>query len=241
MLPFGRALPGLREELDRQLRRRTLDRDKVLALVVSLLEESCIRVGNEEYRRQNGSYGLTTLRSRHVDISSSGVRFRFRGKGGAMHDVAVTDRRLARAVGRCQELPGHELFQYLDDEGRRHAIDSDDVNELLREITGEPFTAKDFRTWMGGVHALDELWKTGPAESDEEAASNLVAMVDRVAGELRNTRAVCRSFYIHPAIFTGYEEGWLYDVVGDRPPAKAPDHLDVEEVGLLRLLEHVAE
>jgi DNA topoisomerase I len=241
MLPFGRALPGLREELDRQLRRRTLDRDKVLALVVRLLEESCIRVGNEEYRRQNGSYGLTTLRRRHVDVSSNGLRFHFRGKGGAKHDVAVSDRRLARAVGRCQELPGHELFQYLDDEGRRHAVDSADVNEFLKEITGEPFTAKDFRTWMGSVHALDTLWRTGPAESDKEAAANLVAMVDRVAGELRNTRAVCRGFYIHPAIFTGYEEGWLYGVVGDRPPAEAPDHLDVEEAGLLRLLEHVAE
>ena len=241
MLPFGRALPALRAELDRQLRRRTLDRDKVLAIVVSLLEASCIRVGNEEYRKQNGSYGLTTLRRRHVETTSSSIRFRFRGKGGMVNEVAVSDRRLARAVGLCQELPGYELFQYVDAEGERRGVGSADVNAFLREVTGEPFTAKDFRTWMGSVHALDELWELGPPADDKEAAANLVTMVDRVAEELRNTRTVCRRFYIHPALFAGYEEGWLYDVVGARPPARAPARLDVEEAGLLKLLKHVSE
>lgn len=240
LLPFGHALPTLRAEVDRQLRRPTLDRDKLLGIITRLLESSCIRVGNEEYRRQNGSYGLTTLRQRHVEVNSTSLRFHFRGKSGQNLEVEVSDRRLARAVGRCQELPGHELFQYVDDDGKRHGIDSADVNAYLQEITGEPFTAKDFRTWMGSVHALDHLWAVGPPEDEQQAAANILEAVDHVADELCNTRDVSRSFYIHPAILEGYEEGWLFEVAGRQPPKKAPKYLEVEEAGLLKVLEHVA-
>jgi len=241
LLPFAHALPAIRAEVDHQLRRPQLDRDKVLGIVTRLLEASCIRVGNEEYRKQNRSYGLTTLRQRHVDVNTTSVRFSFRGKSGQKHEVAVSDRRLARAVGRCQELPGHELFQYVDEDGQRHGIDSADVNDFLRRVTGEPFTAKDFRTWMGSVHALDHLWAAGPAEDQVAAAAQALAAIDHAAAELANTREVSRSFYVHPAILEGYEEGWLFDVVGRRPPQRPPEWLEAEEAGLLALLEHVAD
>ena len=240
LLPFGHALPAIRAEVDYQLRRPHLDRDKVLGIVTRLLETSCIRVGNEEYRRENRSYGLTTLRQHHVEVNTTSVRFHFRGKSGKELEVAVSDRRLARAVGRCEELPGHQLFQYVDEEGERRRVDSADVNEFLRRVTGEPFTAKDFRTWMGSVHALDHLWGTGPADDEAEAAAHALAAVDHAAAELANTRDVSRSFYVHPAILEGYEEGWLFDVVGRQPPKQPPEWLEPEEAGLLKLLEHVA-
>ncbi len=241
LLPFGHALPAIRAEVDHQLRRSRLDRDKVLGIVTRLLERSCIRIGNEEYRRQNHSYGLTTLRHRHVKVNSTSVRFSFRGKSGQQLEVAIGDRRLARAVGRCQELPGHQLFQYLDEDGERHSVDSADVNDFLRRVTGEPFTAKDFRTWMGSVHALDHLWCVGPAGDAKEASTHALEAVDHAAAELANTRQVSRSFYVHPAILEGYEEGWLFDVVGRSPPRRPPKWLEAEEAGLLRLLEHVSD
>lgn len=237
LIPFGHALPEIRRGVAEDLSRRGLPRRKVLATVVRLLETTCIRIGNETYRRRNGSYGLTTLRSRHVAISGSKLRFRFRAKGGAECEVAVTDRRLAGVLRRCLELPGYELFQYLDDEGRRTAVDSGDVNDYLHSLAGERFTAKDFRTWMGSVHALDALCELGPAESTKEAEKNVLAAVDHTAEQLRNTRAVCRSSYIHPGVIEAYADGRLFDELGPDYPPPDGEWLDGEEVALLTLLE----
>jgi DNA topoisomerase I len=176
---------------------------------VRLLDESLIRVGNAEYARENNSYGLTTLRDRHVDVTGSTLHFAFRGKGGKLHEVDVRDRRVASAVKRLQDLPGQRLFQYLDDEGEAQTIDSEDVNDYLGEIAGESFTAKDFRTWAGTVLAAGSLRDFGPGENATAIQANIVAAIDAVAARLGNTRAVCRSSYIHPDVLLGYEDGTL--------------------------------
>jgi DNA topoisomerase-1 len=186
-----------------------LPRVKTLAVVVRLLDESLIRVGNAEYARDNNSYGLTTLRDRHVAVSGATLRFAFRGKGGKRHEVDVRDRRVANAVKRLQDLPGQRLFQYLDEEGEPQAIDSDDVNAYLGEIAEDAFTAKDFRTWAGTVLAARSLRDAGPGESETALQASIVAAIDAVAARLGNTRAVCRSSYIHPAVLLGYEDGTL--------------------------------
>jgi DNA topoisomerase-1 len=208
---FGQALPSLREQVTHDLGLPGLPRNKALAAVVRLLDESLIRVGNEEYARQNGSYGLTTLRDEHVTISGATMHFTFRGKSGTQQQIDVRDRRLARIVSRMQDLPGQHLFQYLDDQGETQSIGSQDVNDYLRQITGEEFTAKEFRTWAGTVLAARALRAFGPAETQTERHAHLVAAVDAVAKRLGNTRAVCRASYIHPAIIAGYEDGSLCD------------------------------
>jgi DNA topoisomerase-1 len=217
MIAFGEALPRIRERIAADLGLPGLPRKKVLATIVRLLDESLIRVGNSEYARDNGSYGLTTLRDEHVDVSGSTVRFAFRGKSGKMHEIGVRDRRVARIVQRLQDLPGQQLFQYLDGDGEQHVIDSDDVNAYLREIAGEDFTAKDFRTWAGTVLAAHSLREFGPFETQTAMKANVIAAIDTVAARLGNTRAVCRSSYIHPAVFLGYENGSLciFDCNGD--------------------------
>jgi DNA topoisomerase-1 len=186
----------------------------VLATVVWLLEKTFIRIGNDEYARDNRSYGLTTMRSRHVEISGAKLRFEFRGKSGVRHTVSITDRRIARIVQHCHSLPGEELFQYLDDDGRRQSVDSGNINEYLREIAGREVTAKDFRTWAGTMLAAAALRQIGPADSERKAKANIVAAVDQVAARLGNTRAVCRKYYVHPAIF----EAYLKRAVPDLPP-----------------------
>ena len=209
MIRFAAALPGLRERVDADLKRPGLPREKVLAAVVRLLETTLIRVGNEEYARANRSFGLTTLRARHVDIDGATLTFEFRGKGGRLHRVNVDDHRLARLVGRCQELPGQELFQYLDADGARRTVDSGDVNAYLREVTGEDFTAKDFRTWAGTVLAALALAEHDGFSSQAEAKRSVVRAVERVSRDLGNTPAVCRKGYIHPAVIETYLEGDL--------------------------------
>lgn len=209
MIDFAAALPKIRERTDADLRRQGLPREKVLATVVRLLEGTLIRVGNEEYAKENRSFGLTTMQNRHVEISGGTMVFRFRGKSGVQHEVDVRDRRLAPVVRRCQELPGQDLFQYLDDDGSARGIGSDDVNAYLREIAGDDFTAKDFRTWAGtvlAVRALDELEDFG---SEAEAKRGVLTAVEIVAKRLGNTRAVCRKCYIHPAILDAYLDGSL--------------------------------
>jgi DNA topoisomerase-1 len=210
MADFGAALPRIRDRVRRDLRRRGMPREKVLAAVVRLLETTCIRVGNEEYRRQNGSFGLTTLRRRHVSVDGSTLRFSFRGKGGKRHEVQLSDPALARLVRNCQEIAGYEIFQYVDADGERHGVDSGDVNDYLREASGEDFTAKDFRTWHGTVHALERLCTLGPTHDEAAAQKNLLAAVDHVADQLCNTRQICRDFYVHPLVQRGYLEGWLF-------------------------------
>src|SRR5690349_7905807 len=212
MRDFGRALGRLRAALRRDLRRPGLPREKVLALVVKLLDATQVRVGNEEYARSNGSYGLTTLRDRHAKFPGRGrALLRFRGKGGTEHDVLVADARLAGLVRRCQELPGQALFQYVGEDGGTHAIDSGQVNEYLRERTGGEFTAKDFRTWHATLHALTLLGRTPLPERRSEAALRRCtnAVVKEVAAGLRNTPTVCRKSYINPAVFVAWQAGKL--------------------------------
>jgi DNA topoisomerase-1 len=205
MPAFGAALPKIRARIAADLARPGLPREKVLATIVRLLETSLIRVGNEEYARANQSFGLTTLRDRHVKVNGSSVKFEFRGKSGIRHSVSVSDKRVARIVRSCRDLPGQELFQYLDDEGQRHSVGSGDVNDYLREISGEPFTAKDFRTWAGTVLAYAAFREL--AVDQKISSKRVVQVIDAVAGVLRNTRAVCRKSYIHPGIIDACMDG----------------------------------
>src|SRR5438128_10999704 len=204
MLEFSEILPDIRERVERDLRAGDLTRRQVLATVVRLLDKTLIRVGNDEYARENRSFGLTTLRGRHVQIEGSKLYFSFRGKSGVNHQVAITDRRLARIVQQCQDLPGQELFQYVDARGKRQTISSDDVNAYLRETTGRDITAKDFRTWAGTMLAAKELCALGQPTSRREAERNVVRAIDAVADRLGNTRAVCRKYYVHPGLVRAY-------------------------------------
>jgi DNA topoisomerase-1 len=206
---FAAALPKLRAHCRRELAKPGHSRDKVLAAVVCLLEQTLIRVGNEEYSRLNQSFGLTTLRDRHARIRGAQVEFHFRGKSGKDHSVAINDKRLARIVKRCRDLPGDELFQYLDDDGERRSIGSSDVNDYLRSITGEDFTAKDFRTWAGTVLAAIALHECGQAPSQTCAKRHIVEAVKRTAERLGNTPAVCKRCYVHPLILDAYGRGEL--------------------------------
>ncbi|HVS27870.1 MAG TPA: DNA topoisomerase IB [Burkholderiales bacterium] len=207
MLEFSEILPEIRERVERDLCAGDLTRRQILATVVMLLDKTLIRVGNDEYARENRSFGLTTLRERHVEIKGAKLRFSFRGKSGVNHTVAITDRRLARIIQQCQDLPGQELFKYLDAAGKRQIISSDDVNAYLRETTGRDITAKDFRTWAGTMLAARELCTMGPAKSHREAERNMIQAVDAVAKRLGNTRAVCRKYYVHPGLVLAYLQG----------------------------------
>ncbi|MCC7124849.1 MAG: DNA topoisomerase IB [Acidobacteria bacterium] len=204
ILDFARRLPALRRRVSRDLGARGLPRQKVLAAVIRLLERTLIRVGNDEYARDNNSYGLTTLLDRHAAVKGEAARFRFRGKSGKTHEVELSDRRLARIVKQCRDLPGSQLFQYVDDDGHVRDVGSGDVNEYLRQVTGESFSAKDFRTWAATVltaQALDELKQF---DSSAHAERNIKAAIDAVAKVLGNTRAVCRRSYVHPEILNAY-------------------------------------
>jgi DNA topoisomerase-1 len=207
MIAFARALPKIRKHVERDLALPGLPREKVLAAVVQLLETTAIRVGNDEYARENNSFGLTTLRNRHAKVQGSNVRFSFRGKSGIRHAVDLRDRRLARIVRSCQELPGQQLFEYLDDDGQTRAIDSADVNQYIRDISGEDFSAKDFRTWLGTVTCASLLAQTPPPETAAERKSCVKAVIGDVARRLGNTAAICRKCYIHPHLLDAYLEG----------------------------------
>lgn len=235
IVEFGDALPKLRRRLRKDLALPGLPRDKVLALVVSLLEETMIRVGNDAYAKQNNSYGLTTLRSRHVAVRKGRMTFHFRGKSGQWSDVDLDDRRLVKAVRRVQELPGQRLFQYLDDEGARQPVDSGMVNDYLREVTGGEFTAKDFRTWGGTVHAVAVLGGTPlPEEGGERAIkATLAGAVKEVAMVLGNTPAVCRASYIHPEVFAGWLDGELHRRVPETG-WRHPRRLETSTLAFLR-------
>lgn len=209
MLTFAMALPVLRRQIAKDLSASGLPRRKVIAAVVQLLEKTLIRVGNDEYARDNNSFGLTTMRNRHVQVSRSTLRFRFRGKGGKSHDIAFNDVRLAGIVRRCQDLPGHELFGYIDDEGKVQDIGSADINAYLREVTGQDFTAKSFRTWAATVLAACAFQEFPEYSSSARAKRNVNQAIEAVAGVLGNTPAICRKSYIHPAIVDAYTDGSL--------------------------------
>ncbi len=243
MLGFGEALPALRRRLERDLSLPRLPRAKVLATVVRLLDRTFIRVGNEEYARENRSYGLTTLRTDHVDVSGSTVRFQFRGKGGKTHEAEVDDRRVARVVRHCQELPGQELFQYVDEAGERQTIDSADVNAYVREASGQDFTAKDFRTWGGTVLAARELQEMAPEDAGKRK-KNITAAIRKVANELGNRPATCRKYYVHPAIVDAYLDGSLsttFEHFAALPANELPSGLSANEAAVLTILRDKLE
>ena len=207
LVDFSEVLPCIRQRVEKDVSAPTLSREKVLATVVWLLEKTLIRVGSDEYARDNGSFGLTTLRRRHVEVSGAKLRFEFRGKSGVAHAVSVTDRRIVRIVQQCHDLRGWELFKYVDDDGRKQTVEAEDVNAFLRELAGRDVTAKDFRTWAGTMLAAEALRACGPARTKKEAEKNVVQAVDTVAARLGNTRTVCRKYYIHPALIAAYLEG----------------------------------
>jgi DNA topoisomerase-1 len=240
MIAFAQALPRIRARTEQDLDRPGLPREKVLAAVVQLLETTLIRVGNAAYARTNESFGLTTMRDRHVKVSGISLRFQFRGKSGIKHAVDLTDRRLARIVKRSQDLPGYELFQYLDDTGERHDIGSADVNAYLREISGEEFTAKDFRTWAGTVLAAQALQEFEAFDSAAQAKHNVVRAIESVAKRLGNTKTVCRKCYIHPEVLEAYLDGTLIQTLSRRVNQEfthALHQLPPEEAAVLALLQ----
>src|SRR5437764_9280708 len=211
MIVFGKMLPKIRRRVNRDLKRRGLPREKVLATVVQLLERTFIRIGNEEYAKENKSFGLTTMRNHHVDVTATKLKFRFRGKSGKEHEVDVTDRRLAKIIRQLQDLPGQEVFRYVDDDGEIRKITSEDVNDYLREITGEDFTAKDFRTWAGTVLAAMALNIQEPFVNKTQAKRNIKDAISAVAKILGNTPAVCRKCYVHPAVLETYLDGAMIE------------------------------
>jgi DNA topoisomerase-1 len=244
MVIFGQALPKIRRRITRDLKQRGLPREKVLASVVELLEKTFIRIGNEEYARENKSFGLTTLRNRHVEVKGKTLRFRFRGKSGVDHDIDVTDKRVAKIIKQLQELPGQEVFQYLDEEGDAHPVTSDDVNQYLHEITGEEFTAKDFRTWAGTVMAAMALQAQDIFENKSQAKKNVKDAIAAVARVLGNTPAVCRKCYVHPAVLETYLDGSLIEGLKNRTEKtleKSFEHLRSEEAAVLTFLRERLE
>lgn len=240
IMHFADALPAIRQRIDADMARKGLPRDKVLATVVYLLESTLIRVGNDDYARTNRSYGLTTLRDPHVKIAGSELTFRFKGKSGKEWNVSLKDRRIARIVKACQDLPGQELFQYIDEDGVQRDVTSSDVNEYLREITGEDFTAKDFRTWAGTVLAALALRAFEAFDSEAGAKRNVRSAIEEVAQRLGNTPTICRKCYIHPEILDCYLEGVLIGQLRDAVETELtedPGRLRSEEAAVLGLLQ----
>ena len=239
VMSFARALPNIRKRVEDDLKLPGLCRAKVLATVVKLLEISLIRIGNDEYVQANGSFGLTTMRNRHVEVQGSTVTFQFRGKSGKKHRIAVSDRRLANIVRKCQDLPGQRLFEYAESDGEISEICSEDVNEYIQAISGQPFTAKDFRTWAGTVLAAIALGQMEEVDSKAAAKKNVITAVEAVARMLGNTAAICRKCYIHPAIITKYLDGKLARTLRVRADSEISDHLHElkpEEAAVLGLL-----
>jgi DNA topoisomerase-1 len=244
MLELSEVLPQLRARAERDLGAPDHSRRQMLAAVVRLLDKTLIRVGNDEYARENRSYGLTTLRMQHVQVNGARLEFSFRGKSGVQHAISVADLRIARIVQRCQDLPGQELFQYLDEDGRRQTVTSDDVNGYLRQISGRDVTAKDFRTWGGTMLAGVALREMGPVKTQREAKRNILRAIDAVSERLGNTRSVCRKYYVHPALLHAYLQGL---VAGPSAPGPAKARrrkppvpaLRRDEVAILQFLHDV--
>lgn len=239
MIAFSQALPELRRRLEQDLTRRGLPKEKVLAAILQLMERTRIRVGNEEYAKTNNSYGLTTLQDDHVDISGSHIKFQFRGKSGVEHDIEISDKRLAKIVKSCQEIPGQELFQYIDEDGHPQDVTSSDVNDYLREITGQDFTAKDFRTWAGTVLAASHLVEIGRFTSQTAAKKNVTQAVKIVAAHLGNRPATCRKYYIHPAVLEAYLDESIHDLMEQHRAVTITEchALQAEELAVIALIQ----
>jgi DNA topoisomerase I len=241
LLAFGEALPDLRKRVAADLRKRKMTREKVTALVIALMEQTLIRIGNDEYARNNDSYGLTTLQDDHVSFEQNTVVFEFRGKSGKEHEIALHDRRLAQMVKECQELPGQRLFQYYDEDGDLVALTSTDVNNYLRKVTGFDFTAKDFRTWGGTLMAARLLHECELGSSESQIKKQVVEIVKQVAQALGNTPAVCRQSYIHPGIFTAFEQGKLPDFYCHTEEECAQMQQSRDALALLTMLQQSSE
>lgn len=239
MIAFGKALPKIRRVTGRHLKLKGLPKDKVLAVIVQLLEKTLIRVGNDEYARDNQSFGLTTIRDQHVVVKGNRVHFDFKGKSGVDHEIDLNAPGLARIVKQCQDLPGQELFGYVDETGRQVDIKSQDVNDYLREITGEEFTAKDFRTWNGTVLAAKALEEIADFQSQSQAKKNVLKAVEEVAKRLGNTRSVCRKCYVHPAVIDAYMDGSLMEILAAQAKREMGrlSELKAEEAAVLAFLQ----
>lgn len=244
MMSFGRALPLIRERTDADLKKPDLSRERVLAALVQLLEKTLIRVGNEEYTKSNKSYGLTTMRNRHVDVEGAKIHFEFKGKSGVKHSIDLNDRRLARVLDRLSDLPGQEVFQYVDQSGERHSVGSSDVNAYLKEISGEDFSAKDFRTWAGTVLASLALQEFEKFDSETQAKRNIMQAIENVSSRLGNTPSVCRKCYVHPAVLDSYLDGSLAAGLGQYVAQEMDESLSKlqpEEAAVMVLLRRRLE
>jgi DNA topoisomerase-1 len=240
LLDFGKVLPQIRLQLEKDLSLPTLCQEKVLAAVVSLMERTNIRVGNNMYEKLYGSYGLTTLKDKHVKIDGAQLKFSFKGKKGVFHDIDLKNRKLSKIVKQCRDIPGKELFQYFDENGERHSIDSGMVNDYIRKISGAEFTAKDFRTWSGTVHALLALKAIGCCETATETKRRIVEALDTVSTHLGNTRTVCKKYYVHPLILSLYESKDLEKYTAELDQVEKDDNkadLTPEEKIVMKILE----
>lgn len=235
---FGKALPGIRAQLQKDLARHGLPQEKVLATIVSVMQCTCIRIGNSMYEKLYGSFGLTTLKDKHVTINGSQLKFTFIGKKGVHQDISLKSRKLANLVKQCRDIPGQELFQYFDEKGNRHPVDSGMVNNYIKEISGGNFTAKDFRTWAGTLHALEAFKELGNAETATETKRRIVAALDMVAKQLGNTRTVCKKYYVHPSIIDHYTNKTIsryIDMIGGMDCSNDAS-LSAEEQVLMKIL-----
>lgn len=240
MLHFGQALPAIRLQLERDLSIRKLEKRKVLAIIVSLMERTNIRIGNSVYEKLYGSFGLTTLKDRHINVSGDKIKFSFKGKKGIYHDIDLKNRRLAKAVQNCKDIPGKELFQYYDEDGKRQSVDSGMVNDYIKEISGEDFTAKDFRTWSGTVNALIAFKEIGIFEQQKELKSKVKEALEVVAQQLGNTSTVCKKYYVHPLLINLYESQSITKYLNELDEIEVDDGktgLTNEEKIVMKILE----
>lgn len=241
---FGKLLPALRSKIEEDIAAKGLCEEKVMATLISLMERTFIRIGNSSYEKMYGSYGLTTLKDKHVKLNGSTLSFSFKGKKGIVQNVTLKNKRLARIVQQCRDIPGKELFQYLDEEGNRHTVDSGSVNNYIRSVTGNDFSAKDFRTWAGSLHILTAFKAIGEASSATETKRNVVAALDEVSKKLGNTRSVCRKYYVHPGLIQLYEENNLLHQLTELDIIEEPDdktgYTSAEKV-LMKLLKALAK
>jgi DNA topoisomerase-1 len=237
---FAAYLPAIRRQVDKDLARKNMDHDKIVALVVRLMELTSIRVGNESYKKLYGSFGLTTLMNRHVKIEGADINFEFKGKKGVFHKVALHSVKLARLVQKCRDIPGKELFQYFNGAGEKRIVDSGDVNQYLKDITGEDFTAKDFRTWAGSVSSLYAFKQAGEFTSLTDCRKKIISVLDEVALNLGNTRTVCKKYYVHPTVIKSYEEGTIFKYISRLDENKDVNsaELNQAEKALLDILSH---
>ncbi len=242
LLEFGKTIPTLRLKLEKDLGQQSLTAEKVIAAVTALMERTYIRIGNQEYEKQNGSYGLTTLKDKHVNINGSKMVFSFKGKKGVYHDIALTNRKLAKIVKQCRDISGKELFQYYDADGSRKKIDSGMVNSYIKEVTGGDFTAKDFRTWAGTLSILRAFKSIGEATTSTEIKKNVVTALDEVSSKLGNTRTVCKKYYVHPGIIKMYEENNLGKYLNQLDEIEKDDNVTgytSEENLLMKILQSI--